>query len=316
LRLSDLDFQIHHRRGKTNQKADVLSRFPTNSETTPAVNVDQDPWDDLQTANDKEPSTSIAHLGIIENKDSFKRRLRTEQRKNDELKWIISEYNMAPGVKCEPHALGEDGLLYVEDPDNRKSLAIPTSMIEEVMSTYHEGLYGANRRRDETYAIIRNRFSWPNMFKDVSEWVSSCLTCNRFKPTRPIRNGLLSPITTSHPFETVGLDIVGPFSGPTGRPARYILVAIDLFTSWVEAATMRTLTAQEVCDVFVNLDVSRHGCPQKVITDMGTQFKSRLFAGLCENFNIQRQTAAAMHQQANGKAERFIGFLVKTMSTL
>ena len=275
----------------------------------PAINVDQDAWDDL--------SEQTSQLTVINVSESFLRRLETEQGKDNELKWIIAECCMAPGVTCYNHELDrDDGILKVRDMDDRLRLAIPTSMIEEVISTFHEGPHGAHRRRDETYAVIRNRFSWPNMYKDVADWVKSCITCNRVKPSRPIRNGLLSPIVTTHPFEMVGVDIVGPFSGPTGRPDKYILVAIDLFTSWVEAATMMTLTAQETCDVFFSLVVSRHGCPRTVICDMGSQFKSKLFAKLCDNFNIQRQQVATMHQQANGKAERFIGFLVKTMATL
>ena len=114
----------------------------------------------------------------------------------------------------------------------------------------------------------------------------------------------------------MGVDIVGPFAGPTGRTDKYILVVIDLVTSWVEATTMQTLTAQETCDAFFKLIVSKHGCPKKVLTDMGTQFTSKLFKHFCDRFGIQLMHAAAMHQQANGKVERFIGFLVRTMFTL
>jgi hypothetical protein len=70
-----------------------------------------------------------------------------------------------------------------------------------------------------------------------------------------------------------GIDIVGPLNC-TERGYKYILVFIDLFISWVEAAPMRSLTAKEVLDLLFKMTVSRHGCPHKILTDQGTQFKS------------------------------------------
>ena len=315
-KLADFDFEIRHRRGKANQKADVLSRFPTDDNSGREVNVDQDPWSDIVDDAMSPEHQTLTTIQVLEVSENFKDRLYAEQRKDDDLKWIVDECSFSPGITCPPHELNKERILIAKDADGRERYAIPQSMTEEVMERYHDSPNSAHRRRDETYAIIRNRFSWPGMYKDVANWVGSCLKCNRFKPARPISNGLLSPIQTSYPFEAVGVDIVGPFSGPTGRPAKYILVAIDLFTSWVEATTMSSLTAEEVCDSFFKLIVARHGCPKKVIADMGSQFKSKLFTQLCEKFSIQKTLVAPMHQQANGKVERFIGFLVKTMSTL
>jgi hypothetical protein len=52
---------------------------------------------------------------------------------------------------------------------------------------------------------------------------------------------------------------------------KYILVCVDHFTSWVEAAPMKTMTAKEVVEVFFKIIISRHSCPVKILPDQGRQ---------------------------------------------
>jgi len=90
----------------------------------------------------------------------------------------------------------------------------------------------------------------------------------------------LVPIESTHPFHMINIDIKGPYKmSPQGY--RYILVIIDHFTSWMEAAPLRGITAVEVINTFFNLIISRHGCPEIVISDKGSQFTSSLFQKLC-----------------------------------
>jgi transposase InsO family protein len=97
---------------------------------------------------------------------------------------------------------------------------------------------------------------------------------------------------------------------------RYVLVCVDYFTSWVEAAPMKSITANEVIEKFFALVISRHGCPTSVVTDQGKQFASKAFEGLCNQFHIRHEQVSAYHPQANGKVERFIGFFKKTLATI
>ena len=97
---------------------------------------------------------------------------------------------------------------------------------------------------------------------------------------------------------------------------RYILVCVDHFTSWVEAMPMKTITANEVIEKFVHIVISRHGCPEKLISDQGTQFTSSVFKQLCVKFNINKAETCAHHQQPNRKTEKFNKFLIDTISTL
>ena len=96
------------------------------------------------------------------------------------------------------------------------------------------------------------------MFKDINEYVNSCELCLKIKTRAPIHNGLLRPIETKRPFELIGIDIA--YLPISKGGFRYILVAIDYFTNWVEAALLKSMTAEEVIRAFF-----------KIISDMGAQ---------------------------------------------
>jgi hypothetical protein len=95
-----------------------------------------------------------------------------------------------------------------------------------------------------------------------------------------------------------------------------VLVAIDYFTNWVEAAVMKTITAEELIRTFFKIIISRHGCPEGLMSDSGSQLKSAAFSQLCQCFNIRKIESSPYHQQANGKVEKFIGFLKRALALI
>ena len=77
----------------------------------------------------------------------------------------------------------------------------------------------------------------------------------------------LQTIPLSWPFTVWGLDILGPFPRVPGG-YRYLYVAIDKFTKWVEVEAVRAIPAGSVVK-FIKGIVSRFGVPNRIITDNG-----------------------------------------------
>lgn len=77
---------------------------------------------------------------------------------------------------------------------------------------------------------------------------------------------------------------------------------------------MKTMTAKEVVEVFFKIIISRHSCPVKILTDQGRQLVGNVLTNLCKLFNIEKLETTAYHQQANGKAEKFIKFLTDSLA--
>jgi hypothetical protein len=68
------------------------------------------------------------------------------------------------------------------------------------------------------------------------------------------------------------LDILGPFPRAVGR-YRYLYVAIDKFTKWLEATPVVNITKASAV-AFLKSIVCTFGVPNRIITNNGTQFKS------------------------------------------
>ncbi|WVZ76831.1 LOW QUALITY PROTEIN: hypothetical protein U9M48_024760 [Paspalum notatum var. saurae] len=58
--------------------------------------------------------------------------------------------------------------------------------------------------------------------------------------------GPLNPIVKPWPFRGWGMDMIGQLNPPTSKGHKWILVATDYFTKWVEAVPMKNVTVKDV----------------------------------------------------------------------
>ena len=78
------------------------------------------------------------------------------------------------------------------------------------------------------------------MQKNAAEYVRKCEQFQKHTPLIHQPAGHLNPINSPWPFAQWGLDILGPFPRATGN-RRFVLVAIDYFTKWVEADALANI---------------------------------------------------------------------------
>ena len=88
-----------------------------------------------------------------------------------------------------------------------------------------------------------------------------------------------------------------------------MLVCVDHFTSWYEAAPLKTITANEVIEVYSKLIILRHGCSENILSDQGKQLISNVFQGLCDLFNIDNYRLVHIINKPMGKLRNFTSFL-------
>jgi transposase InsO family protein len=88
----------------------------------------------------------------------------------------------------------------------------------------------------------------------------------------------------------------------------YILVAVDKFTKWVEAASVTTQDSTSAIN-FIKSIVFRFGVPYSIITDNGTNFTSREFKNYCEGLGIKLKFASVAHPKTNGQVKKANGLI-------
>ena len=102
---------------------------------------------------------------------------------------------------------------------------------------------------------------------------------------------------------TWGIDVIGPIEPKASNGHRFILVAIDYFTKWVEAVTFKSVTKKEVVD-FVHSNIICHfGIPKIIITDYAMNLNSHLMKDVLEQFKIVHCHSTPYRTKPNGAVE-------------
>nr|GFB33864.1 reverse transcriptase domain-containing protein [Tanacetum cinerariifolium] len=128
------------------------------------------------------------------------------------------------------------------------------------------GHHGANLTAKKIFDV---GFFWPTIYKDAHEFVKNCDSCQRQGKISQRDEMPQNSIQTCEIFDVWGIDFMGPFSSSRGN--KYILVAVDYLSKWVEAKALPTNDARVVCKFLKSL-FARFGLPRAIISDRGTYF--------------------------------------------
>uniref|UniRef100_A0A2N9GFI7 Uncharacterized protein n=1 Tax=Fagus sylvatica TaxID=28930 RepID=A0A2N9GFI7_FAGSY len=149
-----------------------------------------------------------------------------------------------------------------------------------VMREIHEGICGNHSgARALQKMIVKAGYYWPSMQTDVNRFVQHCDKCQRFANLLHSPPEVLVPMTAPWPFAQWGLDIMGPF--PIGRrQLKFLVVAIDYFTKWVEAEPLATITEKSIQSFVWKAVICKFGIPRVLVSDNGKQFEPQGAKGL------------------------------------
>ncbi|GKD21283.1 reverse transcriptase domain-containing protein [Tanacetum coccineum] len=101
-------------------------------------------------------------------------------------------------------------------------------------------------------------------------------------------------------FDVWGIDFMGPF--PSSHGNKYILVAVDYLSKWVEAKALPINDARVVVKFLKSL-FARFGTPRAIISDRGTHFCNDQFAKVMSKYGVTHRLATAYHPQTSGQVE-------------
>ncbi|GJR64268.1 reverse transcriptase domain-containing protein [Tanacetum coccineum] len=101
-------------------------------------------------------------------------------------------------------------------------------------------------------------------------------------------------------FDVWGIDFMGPFLSSRGN--KYILVAVDYLSKWVEVKELPTNDARVVVKFLKSL-FARFGTPRAILSDRGTYFYNDQFAKVMSKYGVTHRLATAYHPQMSGQVE-------------
>ncbi|GJV47605.1 reverse transcriptase domain-containing protein [Tanacetum coccineum] len=108
--------------------------------------------------------------------------------------------------------------------------------------------------------------------KAARNLIRECNDCQIHRPSQEIRSRTYPPSTSPWPFYKWGIDIAGPFPEGPGK-VKFLIVAIDYFTKWIEAKVVATITGNQVKKFVWDNIVCRFGLPGEIISDNGNEVR-------------------------------------------
>jgi transposase InsO family protein len=278
--LSEYDYELYHRKGRSMLHADALSRYP------------------IKQGNEEDEIELLVHYISPAWQNEEYVPILDENRWRSEM-GKLKEKDRPQGTNV---IKDDDGLIYIKTRQGENVLWVPPTLREYCLRLFHDspalGHAGITKMTKTMHTLVH----WKNMHKDVISYVQTCEKCQRVKQhaTRtPVR---VMPIP-KEPFTDISMDVVGPVPYSSSG-IRYVLVIQDRLSRWVEFIPMRDASAETTAREFLTGWICRFGVPKKLVTDRGRNFMSDIFAEICAFLGVQHAPTTAYRPQGNAQNER------------
>ena len=245
-------------------------------------------------------------IRLIESGQLFKRKLQGKD--STELKSFLRNKRCLKLVKDVLYRKS-----YSDNSTTKKTLwqlVVPKHFRERALFGCHDDVGHQGILR--TLSLLRERFYWPGMQEEATQYVMHCSRCLRRKT--PPQVAPLQPILVTQPLELVHMDYLS--LEPSKGNIENVLVITDHFTRYALAYPSKTQTAQATAGILWDNFICHYGFPERFISDQGRNFESDLIKELCKIAGLKKVHTTPYHPQGNGQCERFNSNLCNMLGTL
>ncbi|MCO5600479.1 hypothetical protein L7F22_054592 [Adiantum nelumboides] len=168
----------------------------------------------------------------------------------------------------------------------------------------HAPPYAGHRGIQSTLRAIETYFYWPTMKRDIPDYVSKCVVCQKTKFDRGKQPGLLQPLPIpDSPWESISMDFIfglpKSIHGNTG-----IWTIVDRFSKQAYFIPVKkTIKAHQMATLFISQIFKYHGLPSSIVSDRDPRMTSNFWKGLFENLGTRLNFSSAYHPQTDGQSE-------------
>jgi len=289
-KMAEFDYTIEHIAGTKNVVADALSRR----------------WDlEPDDAPATQPAASLANLEVADPPGpALAERIVAAAAADSAYQQRVAD---APAGLTVAGGLLYEGMRLVVPND----AALRTALLAEC----HDSITAGHAGRDKTLQMMQSRFSWPGMSTDVAQYVVSCDSCQRNKPSQQLTPGLLMPLPIpERPFQSWSQDMVSGIPR-TLRGYDAIQVYVDRLTKLKHFAACRTTDgAVELADLFLQNVIRLHGVPESIVSDRDPRFTANFYEELSKLIGVKLSMSTAAHPQTDGQSENAIKDLITKLT--
>lgn len=202
--------------------------------------------------------------------------------------------------RAPPHISVRDGLLFFK---HRLLLSRDSSILSAVLEKCHSSPSVGHPGERRTFARVASSFHWPDMRRDIRDFVAACNVCQATKYVRDTPNGLIQPLPIpTMVWEATSMDFIVGLPPSQGFTA--IMVVVDRLSKYAHFGALKTgFNAPKVFLLFVDTVVKLHGFPKKLLSDRDYIFMSDFWDELLSLSGTKLQFTTAYHPQMDGQSE-------------
>ncbi|XP_055643676.1 uncharacterized protein K02A2.6-like [Toxorhynchites rutilus septentrionalis] len=183
----------------------------------------------------------------------------------------------------------QGGIIFRQD-----RILVPYALRRKMIEKCHVSHNGC----EATFKLARANLCWPGMSNQIKNIVKNCPVCTKFASSQP-NPPMMSHQIPIYPFQLISMDVF--FCEFRGRKQKF-LITVDHYSDSFEVDVLRDLTPESVI-VACSRNFARHGKPQTMLTDNGTNFVNQKMKKFALEWDIEHITSTHHHQQGNGKSE-------------
>jgi transposase InsO family protein len=178
-------------------------------------------------------------------------------------------------------------------------LPLRTALIREAHDKPLSGYPGRIKLRQ----LLKERYYWPSMGKDINQYCSNCHTCRRSHVPRDKKPGLLHPLPVpDRPWQHITVDFKSCPESKSGH--NMVAIFVDRLSKRPITIPVRdTITAKQLVPLFLLHVVRQVGIPETIVSDRGPQFVSDFWSEFCTRIGTKLKLSTANHPQTDGQTE-------------
>ena len=179
------------------------------------------------------------------------------------------------------------------------------SIKARILQEAHDSPIAGHLGAAKTTELVARNYYWPNMHREIADYVTTCLRCQQNKPSHEHPQGLLQPIPTpERRWQQVSMDFITQLP-KTKQGHDAIVVFVDKLSKMMHAVPTRTdIDAVEVARIMYREVVRLHGEPESIISDRDSKFTSNFWRELWRLKGTKLAMSTSYHPESDGQTER------------